>query len=208
MAASQRLKSQNASPDDAQQALNKVDAGLSWNEQACRVIAGRSAADNANRQQMYQVNKAFLLSLKAQAQTVRGDAGAAATYAAANRELSACAASGKLSGGVQANCKTQLANNRASQQTGAADTNNPCEVALKAANDAGEALKPKDYANFERAYLRAADGIAANKNCTRSPQMRDVNSAYLLTWKAVADRYLDVPYNTDRDFANPADPFA
>jgi len=76
MAASQRLKSQNASPDDAKQALSKVEAGLSWNEQACRVIAGRSAADNANRQQMYQVNKAFLLSLKAQAQTVRGDAGA------------------------------------------------------------------------------------------------------------------------------------
>jgi hypothetical protein len=38
--------------------------------------------------------------------------------------------------------------------------------------------------------------------------MHDINGAYLLTWKAVADRYLDVPFRNDRDIANPADPFA
>ena len=66
----------------------------------------------------------------------------------------------------------------------------------------------KDYASFEKAYFRATDGLAANRGCTRSPQMHDVNNAYLLTWKTVAERYLDVPFRTDRDIANPADPFA
>jgi hypothetical protein len=209
MRASQRLKSRNATPDDARQTLNMVDAGLSWNEQACRALAGRSAQDNANRQQMYQVNKAFLLSLRGQAQSVLGQPAAAATYAQANTELNACISAGsKLPAGVRANCATQLANNRASGSAGGtAATNDPCQVALQAANDAGDALKPKDYASFEKAYLRAADGIAANKNCARSPQMRDVNNAYLLSWKTVADRYLDVPLNTDRDLGT-GDPFA
>jgi hypothetical protein len=208
MRASQRLKSQNATPDDARQALRLVDAGMSWNEQACHKLAGRSAKDNANRQQMYQVNKAFLLSLKGQAQSVLGEPGAAATYAQANRELGGCIAAGsKLPAGVRANCATQLANNRGSQQTGTPVSNDPCQVALQAANDAGDALKPKDYANFEKAYLRASDGIAANKSCSRQ-QMRDVNNAYLLSWKAVADRYLDVPFSSDRDLGSGPDPFA
>jgi len=208
MRASEHLKSQNATPADAMRTLSAVDAGLDWNQKACGAIAGRSAEDNALRRQMHDVNEAFLLSLRGQAQTVLGRAGAASTYAQANQELGACAASAKLPADVRANCRTQIANNRATQRQGPGDATDPCQVALVAANDAGDALKTKDYASFEKAYLRATDGLAANKNCGRSATMHDVNNAYLLTWKTVADRYLDVPFRTDRDVANAADPFA
>ncbi|HWT05990.1 MAG TPA: hypothetical protein VN224_09565 [Xanthomonadales bacterium] len=207
--ASRGLKSQNASWDDATRTLKLVREGLDWNEKACGAIAGRSAQDNAVRRQMHDVNQAFLLSLAAQAQSVAGySTEAAATYARANSELGACAATAKLPANVQRDCRQQIANNRASQRGGPANPTDPCQVALVAANDAGDALKLKDYASFEKAYLRAADGLAANKSCTRSPQMHDVNNAYLLSWKTVADRYLDVPFRNDRDIANAADPFA
>jgi hypothetical protein len=207
--ASRGLKSQNASWDDATRTLKLVHEGLDWNEKACGAIAARSPQDNALRRQMHDVNQAFLLSLAAQAQSVTGySAEAAATYARANSELSACAAAPKLPATVQQDCRKQIANNRASQRPGPANPSDPCQVALVAANDAGDALKLKDYASFEKAYQRAADGLVANKNCTRSPQMHDVNSAYLLSWKAVADRYLDVPFRNDRDIANATDPFA
>ncbi|MDQ6944666.1 MAG: hypothetical protein M3169_19385, partial [Candidatus Eremiobacteraeota bacterium] len=207
--ASQGLKSQNASWDDATRTLKLVREGLDWNEKACGAIAGRSAQENALRRQMHDVNQAFLVSLAAQAQSVAGySAEAASTYARANSDLSACAAAATLPANVRANCRAQIANNTASQRPGPANPTDPCQVALLAANDAGDALKLKDYASFEKAYLRATDGLAANKTCTRSPQMHDVNNAYLLSWKTVADRYLDVPFRNDRDIANPADPFA
>ncbi|MEA2785479.1 MAG: hypothetical protein QOF71_1583 [Candidatus Eremiobacteraeota bacterium] len=207
--ASRGLKSQNASWDDATRTLKLVREGLDWNEKACGAIAGRSAQENAVRRQMHDVNEAFLLSLAAQAQSVAGYTGeAASTYARANSELSACAAAANLPANQRANCRVQIANNRASQNPGPASPTDPCQVGLVAANDAGEALKLKDYASFEKAYFRATAGLAANKGCTRSPQMHDVTNAYLLTWKTVADRYLDVPFRTDRDIANPADPFA
>ena len=70
-------------------------------------------------------------------------------------------------------------------------------------------MSAKDYASFEKAYARASAGLDANKNCTQHPQMRDLNNAYLLTWRAVADRYLDVPFSTDAALgSNAADPFA
>ena len=208
MRASQQLKSTNATPDDAMHTLAAVDAGLDWNRKACGTMAGRSAQENALRKQMHDVNEAFLLSLRGQAETVLGRPGSASTYAQANKELDACASAVKLPPNVRANCRTQIANNRSTQRPSTAQANDACQIALVAANDAGDALKAKDYASFEKAYLRASDGLAANKNCTRSTQMRDVNSAYLLSWKAAADRYLDVPFRTDRDIANPADPFA
>jgi hypothetical protein len=201
------LKSQSATPNDAVRTLAAVDAGLEWNQKACGTIAGRSVQDNTVRRQMHDVNEAFLLSLRGQAQTVLGRP-AAPTYAQANRELDACAASTRLPANVRADCRMQIADNRATQRQGGGGTSDYCQLALVAANDAGGALRTKDYASFERAYQRASDGLTANKSCTRSAQMRDVNNAYLLSWKAVADRYLDVPFRNDRDIANPADPFA
>ena len=208
MRASQHLKSQNATPSDATRTLAAVDAGLEWNQKACGVIAGRSPEDNAVRKQMHDVNEAFLLSLRGQAQTVLGRPGAASSYAQANRELGACAAAAALPADVRSNCRVQIANNLATQRQGPGDAADACQVSLTAANDAGDALKTKDYASFEKAYLRASDGLAANRSCVRSAQMHDVNGAYLLSWKAVADRYLDVPFRSDRDIANPADPFS
>ena len=207
--AAQSLKSQNASWDDATRTLKLVREGLDWNEKACGSIAGRSASENAVRRQMHDVNQAFLLSLAAQAQSVAGySTEAASTYARANSELTACAGASTLPANVQRDCRRQIANNAVSQRPAPANPTDPCQVALVAANDAGDSLKLKDYTSFEKAYQRAADGLAANKNCTRSPQMHDVNTAYLLSWKAVADRYLDVPFRNDRDIANAADPFA
>lgn len=208
MRAAGHLKSRNATPSDAMQTLAAVDTGLEWNQKACGTIAGRSVEDNAVRKQMHDVNEAFLLSLRGQAQTVLGRP-AAPTYAQANRELDACAASPKLSQRVRASCQMQIAYNRSTQRQGGGGTTNYCQLALVAANDAGNALRTKDYASFERAYQRASDGLSANKSCTgpRSAQMHDVNNAYLLSWKAIADRYLDVPFRNDRDIANPSDPF-
>ncbi len=207
--ASDRLKSRNATQDDARRTLAAVAAGIDWNNHACGTLAGRYPEDNAVRDQMYLVNNAFLLSLRGQAQTVLGT-DATATYTQANAQLQKCATSAsKLPATVRANCKAQIAANNASAHPAAMAATDPCSVALQAANDAGGALKAKDYASFEKAYARASAGLDANKSCTQHPQMRDLNAAYLLTWRTVADRYLDVPFSADPVIPpNAADPFA
>jgi hypothetical protein len=208
--AANMLKGPNATPEDARRTLQAVTRALDWNNKACAKIAGRTAEENAVHKQMHDLNAAFLHSLRAQADTVLHSRFEASDYAMASRELSACIASATLPQDVRRDCQTQLAYNRATQSGSTAAAGDPCDAALTAANDAGNALKPstpKNYANFEKAYLRASDGLAANASCRRQ-QMHDVNSAYLLSWKAVADRYLDVPYTSDRDVPNAADPFA
>lgn len=206
--ASDRLKNPSATREDARRTLNMVAAGMDWNNHACRTMAGRSPEDNAVRDQMYLVNDAFLLSLRGQAQTVLGE-DASATYARANAQLQKCMTSPKLSVAVRSNCRAQIADNNATSHPAAMAATEPCQMALDAANDAGNALKAKDYASFEKAYARASAGLDANKNCRQHPQMRDLNAAYLLTWRAVADRYLDVPFSTDPALgSNAADPFA
>jgi len=201
------LRGPDATPEDARRTLRAVNDALTRNNKACGIIARRSARDNAVSKQMHDVNEAFLLSLRAQADTVLHNRLEAYDYSVANRKLDACLAAANLSPSVHRDCQTQIDDNRATRSQSMPTANDPCQVALVAANNAGDALKAKDYASFVKAYQRATDGLAANKNCTRHPQMRDINSAYLLTWKTVADRYLDIPFRNDRDITNAADPF-
>jgi hypothetical protein len=205
--ASRRLQTQNPSPADAVKTLDEVAAGLDWNEHACGSIANRSREQNDVRGQMYLVNKAFLLSLRGEAEQVLGRPSAATSFALAKPLLRQCAAWAKLPRDVRSNCTTQIANNDSAQRVAKADTSDPCQVALQAAKDAGDALRGKDTASFETAYRRTTAGLAANKNCTKFPQMRLVNDAFLRSYKTVADRDLNVPFARDSDIANPADPF-
>ena len=205
--ASRRLQTQNPSADDALKTLNEVAAGLDWNEHACGAIANRSREQNDVRGQMYLVNKAFLLSLRGEAEQVLGRTSAANSFALAKPLLQQCTRWAKLPKDVRANCSTQIANNDSAQRTAKADPNDPCQLALQAAKDAGDALRGKDTASFEKAYRRATDGLAANKGCTKFPQMRLVNDAFLRSYKTVADRDLNVPFARDSDIPNAADPF-
>ena len=198
----------NATAADARRTLGAVTRAETWNNQACATMASRTPEDNAVRKQMHDVNAAFLQSLRAQADTVLHSRYEAADYALATRRLDACLASATLPGEVKRACQTQLGYNDETRRRGAGSAgNNACGAAVVAANDAGTALKAKDYASFERAYQRVTDGLAANRNCKGDTQMHDVNNAYLLTWKTVADRYLDIPFTDDRDIPNAANPF-
>jgi hypothetical protein len=203
--ASQRLRT--PSPDDALKTLNQVNAGLDWNEHACGAIASGSAADKDVRGQMYLVNKAFLYSLRGEAERVLGRPSAATSFALARPLLGQCTRWAKLPKNVRANCATQMATNDSAQRTAKADPSDPCQVALQAAKDAGDALKGKDTASYETAYRRTSDGLTANQSCTKFPQMKLVNDAYLRSYRAVADRDLNVPFARDSFIPNPADPF-
>ncbi len=202
-----RLKTQYASQDDALKTLDQVNAGLDWNEHACGSLANRSQEQNDVRGQMYLVNKAFLYSLRGEAERVLGRPSASTDFALAKPLLQQCSAWSKLPRNVRDNCRTQIANNDSAQRPAKSNAADPCQVALQATRDAGEALNRRDTASYETAYRRVNDGLAANKNCTKFPQMKLVNDAYLRSYKAVADRDLNVPFARDNDIPNPADPF-
>lgn len=207
--ASRRLKSGTTSPDDARKALDDVAAGLNWNEKACGAIAGRTSAQNDVRGEMYLVNKAFLLSLKGEAEQVLGRPAAARSFAQARPLLQRCMTWSKIPQDVHRSCATQIANNDSTQRpvTSTPDPTDPCYVAVAAANDTGTLLKAKDTASFEQAYRRASDGLAANATCRSHPQMQLVNDAYLRSYKIIADRNLNIPLSADPDIANAAAPF-
>ena len=205
--AAQRLKVQNPTADDANKALDFVNAGLDWNEHACGAIANRSREQNDVRGEMYLVNKGFLYSLRGEAERVLGRSSSANSFALAKPLLQQCTRWAKLPGNVRTNCTAQITNNENAQRTAKADTADPCQVALRAATDAGDALRGKDTASFERAYRRTVDGLSANQSCTKFPQMKLVNDAFLRSYKAVADRNLNVPFARDSDIPNAADPF-
>jgi len=205
--ASRRLAVQNPSADDALKTLNEVNAGLDWNEHACGSLAGRSREQNDVRGQMYLVNKAFLYSLRGEAERVLGRSSAANSFALAKPLLQQCTRWSKLPSNVRTNCATQIGHNDSAQRTAKADTADPCQVALQAARDAGDALRGKDTASFATAYRRTTDGLAANQGCTKFPQMKLVNDAFLRSYRLVADRNLNVPFARDSAIANPADPF-
>jgi hypothetical protein len=205
--ASQRLKVQNPSPDDALKTLDQVNAGLDWNEHACGAIANRSREQNDVRGEMYLVNKAFLFSLRGEAERVLGRSSASNSFALARPLLQQCTRWSKLPGNVRTDCATQIRNNESAQRTAKADTADPCQVALQAAKDAGDALRGKDTASFATAYRRTTDGLGANKGCTKFPQMKLVNDAFLRSYRTVADRNLNVPFARDSEIANAADPF-
>ena len=200
------LQGPNATAAVARRTLEEVTRAEIWNNKACGAIASRTPKENAEHLQMHAVNAAFLQSLRAQADTVLHSRFEARDYALATKELEACVASATLPQNVKGDCQKQLEYNAATRSQSMPAGNDPCQVAVAAANDAGSALKPKDYANFERAYLRATDGLAVNRTCKRDT-MRDVNNAYLLTWKTVADRYLDIPFANDSDIPNADKPF-
>jgi hypothetical protein len=202
-----RLKTERNSDADALKTLDQVRAGLDWNEKACGKLANRSVQENDVRRKMYVANEAFLLSLQGGAERILGRSSAAASFDKARPLLQECTHWTGVSRDVRANCARQISYNDETLRVGRADTGDKCRIALQAANDAGRLLAANDTASLDSAYRSIVDGLAANQSCTSDRDMRDVNQAYLLSYKVTADRALNVPFSRDRDIANPNDPF-
>ena len=75
------------------------------------------------------------------------------------------------------------------------DPRNPCTHATSLADEAGQSIADRPRMAYEKAH----DGLQENKRCTARRDVHDINEAYLLSWKAAADLFLDIPVQGDED---------
>ncbi len=96
-------------------------------------------------------------------------------------------------------CKSQIAFNAETRRWGPLDTNDPCLVAERDANSAGDTLnKFHDPIHARAAAAIIADGLAKNGDCKSRPQMAAVDRAFLTTWQLKANHDLNVPLEQQR----------
>jgi hypothetical protein len=212
-----------ASATDADRAKTYIDAARRANGSCPGKLTGReqqlleqgALVDKTywlHLGQIHFANAAVLSSLDVQRSLILRDAGrphGATSFAGLDTALGRCKNTSDLEARLRDLCARQLSyNKRTESGNPATDPNNPCSVATGLANAAGLALRADPEAAFEKAHA----GLEQNKRCQNAPgDARNINQAYLMSWRAAADLALNIPLGLDDDIArdpNDRSPFA
>ena len=202
-----------ASADIAYHAKRYIDTARRANDRCPGTLTGRekqlldqgALVDRTYWDYLKQINyadTAVLRSLDVQRNLILGAAGrphGSTSFAGLDKSLQDCKDRRDLQTRLHELCARQLTYNKNTEHGNATpDPGNPCFAATSFADAAGAALQAQPESAFDKAY----QVLVQNKHCYNGPSYaRNINQAYLLSWRAAADLALNIPLGLDDDVA-------